>query len=330
LIRSLSFARPKLHARAAEYGGTDIAAGPPIPRIGKGSLSRMKKAIVRFLWLCILLTGAGCLTDPPSHAINWIDALGAIQTPPASDVIVMDIALLEASPGDDFLTNGVWSQADEQVIELSHRPDLEDNGFRIGQLGGLPPAMLQERLSSPRSCPNPRRLRIHAGKEETILIGPPRSPSQFALRFDGASTSVTQEHGQHALRLLPSIDGNGRMHFRFTPIVITGGPRPCYQPAADRSGWVIAEDQPLERYERLTWDITIAPNEYILVGPRSSRPDSLGNVSFVRMDTSPPRQYVFVVRAAHAMPGVAAAQDDGNETTSRAPPIAQQAATSNP
>jgi hypothetical protein len=266
------------------------------------------------------------LTDPPSHAINWIDALGAIQSAPAPDLVVMDVALLEASPGDDFLTSGVWSRVDEQVVAVNHRPDLEDNGFRIGLLGGLLPAMLQERLSSRRNCPNPRRLQVHAGKEETILIGPPRSHSQFALRFDGASAPVTEEHVQHALRLLPSIDVDGRMHLRFTPIVIKGGPTSCYQPAPDRSGWVIAEDQPMERYDRLSWDVTVQPNEYILVGPRISRPDSLGSASFVRRDTSPPRQYLFVIRAAHAMSGVAADDDGSIDTSNKPPPIAQQAA----
>jgi hypothetical protein len=266
------------------------------------------------------------LTEPPSHALNWIDALGAIRTAPAPDLVVMDVALLEAGLVDDFLTSGVWSQVDEQVVALSHRPDLEDNGFRIGLLGGLPPAMLQERLSSPRSCPDPRRLQVHAGKEETILIGPPRSRSQFAVRLDGGSTPVSHEHGQHALRLLPSIDFDGRMHLRFTPIIITGGPRSCYQSAPDRSGWVIAEDQPLERYDRLSWDVVVQPNEYILVGPRCSRPDSLGSVSFVRTDISPPRQYLFVIRAAHTMSGLAADDEGVNETGNKPPPIAQQAA----
>jgi hypothetical protein len=290
----------------------------------------IKRVLVRFTLLSVLVLGAGCLTDPPSHAINWIDALGAVQSAPAPDLLVMDVALLEAKPGDDFLTNGVWSQADEQVIALNHRPDLEDNGFRIGQLGGLPPAMLQERLSSPRSCPNPRRLQIHARKEETILIGPPRSPSNFALRFDGALTPVTHEHGQHALRLLPSIDVDGRIGLHFTPIVITGGPRSCYQAAPDRSGWVIGEEQPLERYDRLSWDLAVQPNEYILVGPRNARPDSLGSVSFVRTDTSPPRQYLFVIRAAHATSGIATEDEESNETGNKPPPIAQQAAASNP
>src|SRR5262249_25069762 len=181
-----------------------------VPRPSQDPLSSMKRTLVRFLSFSVLVLGAGCLTDPPSHAINWIDALGAIQSAPAPDLIVMDVALVEAKPGDDFLTNGVWSQVDEQVIALNHRPDVEDNGFRIGLLGGLPPAMLQQRLSSRRSCPSPRRLKVHAGKEETILLGPPRSPSQFALRFDGTVTAVDHEHGQHALRLLPSIDANGR------------------------------------------------------------------------------------------------------------------------
>jgi hypothetical protein len=292
----------------------------------EGLQSLMKRTLVASIPLCLLALGTGCLTDPPSHAISWIDALGAIPTAPAANLIVMDVALLEARPGDDFLTSGIWSQVDEQVVADSHRPDLEDNGFRIGLLGGLPPALLQERLSSPKSCPSPRRLQVHAGKEETILIGPPRSHSQFTLRFDGASTPASFEHGQYALRLLPSIDVNGRMHLRFTPIVITGGPTACYQAAPDRSGWVIGEDQPLERYDRLSWDIAIGPNEYMLVGPRIGRADSLGSVAFVRKDSSPPRQYLFVIRAAHTMSGVAADLDGGNETGNKPPAIAQQAA----
>src|SRR5207302_451064 len=121
-----------------------------------------------------------------------------------------------------------------------------------------------------------------------------------------------------------------RMRLRFTPIVITGGPRSCYQAAPDRSGWIIAEDQPLERYDRLSWEIAIASNEYILVGARNSRPDSLGSASFVRMDASPPRQYLFVIRAAHNMSGVAADDEESNDTGNKPPPLARQAAVSNP
>src|SRR5262249_45946082 len=88
----------------------------------QGSQSLMKRALVRFASVCLLVLGAGCLTDPPSHAINWIDALGASQTAPAPDLVVMDVALLEAVPGDDFLTSSVWSQVDEQVVAVNHRP----------------------------------------------------------------------------------------------------------------------------------------------------------------------------------------------------------------
>src|ERR1700691_3698612 len=90
----------------------------------------------------------GCASTEQTHKGNWLDKLLRPGGPTGPDVVQMDVALIERPLGDAYLNKDLWLAADEQVVSLDNKAILQDNGFRIGQVGGLTPAGLQALLTS--------------------------------------------------------------------------------------------------------------------------------------------------------------------------------------
>jgi hypothetical protein len=242
----------------------------------------------------------------------------------------MELFLVEAPIGDGFLNADLWAQADEQVVPQEQRGVLEVNGFRVGQMGGLVPAGLQKLLGSERSCPNPRRLFVHAGTPTSVQLGGSPQLGRFQLHRDADVEAVSFEKVQCTLVIVPSLTPEGRTRLQFIPEIRHGESKPMPGPTEDLSGWVVRDQQPKERYAFLAWDVTLAANEYVLVGGRFDHPDTLGRLCFVRGDEPAPRQQLLVIRAGHsAAEGAAtdATPDDTDEPVlDHGPPLALQAA----
>ena len=117
----------------------------------------MRQGRVLLWWLLAVLAG-GCAHGLPARSTSWLDRLKSLPVPTGPDVIHIDVVLLERPIGDSYINQEVWMAADEQAIPLERKAVLEDNGFRIGQIGGATPAELQSLLTSERSCVNPRHL----------------------------------------------------------------------------------------------------------------------------------------------------------------------------
>src|SRR5688572_25631778 len=101
---------------------------------------------------------AGCTRPEVVHTTAWLDRLRAGAGPTGPDVVQIDVALIERPAADAYLNSGLWQFVDEQVVVLERKAVLADNGFRVGQVGGITPAGLHDLLTSERSCANPRRL----------------------------------------------------------------------------------------------------------------------------------------------------------------------------
>jgi hypothetical protein len=252
-----------------------------------------------------------------------------LQVPAGADIVRMDVALLERRAGDAYLNEGLWTLADEGGVPLESRATLEENGLRIGQIGGLPPPELLALLTSERSCANPRQIRLHAGDAKDLLLGPVLPACRFQLRPDGESDPVALEQAQFMLTVVPTLTRDGRVCLHFTPQVEHGEAQLVAGPAADHSGMVLQRQRAVNRYNALSWDVTLAPNEYVVVGARAQRRESLGYQAFVRPQESPPVQRLLVIRTSRTAPG--APDDtpgDDAESMQRCPPVAFQASSS--
>ena len=194
------------------------------------------------------------------------DSLRASQGLTGADVIQVDVALIESPVGDRYLNEDLWTVADDQVLTLERKSLLEDNGFRIAQVGGIPPAQLQALLTSERSCIDSRRFHLHANTPTPISLGSPISECSFQVHQSGAEQPVTLEHASCSLLIVPTLGAEGKTQLLFTPQIESGNPEKFYGAAPDRSAWILQEQRPTVKYTALSWELSLDPNEYVVVG----------------------------------------------------------------
>jgi hypothetical protein len=273
-----------------------------------------------------LLTGvlAGC-TVPAPRPGPWQAGMPPLEAPRGADVVEMQVALLERRAGDAYLNDGLWALADESAVPLDRKAVLEDNGFRIGQVAGMPPPELQALLTSDHSCINPRQIRLHTGDAKELVLGPAQPSLRFRVEQDGRTDAVGVEQAQAMLVVVPEFTPDGRIRLRFTPKVQHGETvlAPC--PAADHSGITLQCQRPSNSYPALGWEVTLAPNEYVVIGGRTDRPGSMGCQAFLRNDETPAVQRVLVIRTGRTAPDGADDLADGDDGARRPPPVAYHA-----
>jgi hypothetical protein len=216
----------------------------------------------------------------------------------------MDVAILELPIGDRTINEDIWALADEQAFSMEAKAVLDDNGFRVGQVGGITPPELQALLTSERSCTQSRRIQLHADNPHYVTLGSAATPCRFQLHQGRDEVPVALEKGQYSLVVVPTLTEEGRTKLRFTPQIQTGSPRLLPRPKGDGSGWEWQEQRTAEDYTAMSWEVTLAPNEYVLVGGRYDCPNTLGNASFIRPDEPKPVQRLLVIRTARSDMGL--------------------------
>jgi hypothetical protein len=290
---------------------------------------RQQGLILLGLWACCL---AGCLTGQPAQSTSWL-ARSPFQGPSGPDVVLLEIAQIEASAADRFLNEELWTLVDDQVIPLERKALLEENGFRIAQIGGVTPPALQTLLTSERTCIDPRRIQEHAGMPTRIVLGTPLPACRFQLHRDDGTVEVSLKDAECAVIVVPTLTPDGRTRLHFTPEVQHGQAALWPQPTPDRSGWMFQKQRPTESYADLGWDVTLAPNEYVLVGARSDRPGTLAHECLIRADAAGARQRLLVIRTTRSIAGIAAESPSalsGDDPSCGSPPLALRAAVTTP
>jgi hypothetical protein len=281
----------------------------------------MRRAAALMVALGIGLS-AGCVSGASGRATSFFNPLRQLAPAAADDVVQLDVAVIERPPGDPYTNRDLWDLVDEQAVAFETKAVLADNGFRIGLIGGMPPAGLQALLTSERSCANPRRLRLRAGNGMPVALGPIWPQCKFELFDNSRSTSVELEQAECQLQVVPSLGDQGKTVLHFTPHIKHGSPTLAPRPTQDPSGtrrWDLQVQNPTEKYDKLSWEVTLAPNDYVVVGARLDRTDTLGQRFFLSEEMKPV-QRLLVLRAFHA-------ESAGKPPASvgKSPPLALQA-----
>ena len=140
---------------------------------------------------CVLLMGlffGGCILEGPTT--SWLGRPRVFQGPSGSDVIQLDVAVLEGPVGNRAFNHDLWRVTDEQGIAPETQTVLEENGLRVGQIGGIAPQELQTLLTSERSCVRSRRIQLRSGTPHKLVLGPALSKGHFVLHDKGRDTGV--------------------------------------------------------------------------------------------------------------------------------------------
>lgn len=295
-------------------------------RIRRQGRSRMRKGGILMLGVIpMLLTGCFCADSTPST--SWLMRGGWMATPERGDAFQLETYLIETSLRDPFVEEELWSLADDQVVPLELKALLEKNGLRVAQVGGVAPAGLQALMRSPRSCPDPRRIQQAFGKTADVKLGPPLAQATFQVQADGATTPLDLHQAECYIIVAPTMATDGRIRLRCKPEVRHGNSVVAPSPSQDRTTWLFQKQQPTETFDGLAWEVTLGAAEYTVIGGRFDRPDSLGNVAFIRTQESPPRQRILVLRASRpGNPGIRESENAPDTFTGRTPPLAIQAA----
>jgi hypothetical protein len=261
---------------------------------------------------------SGCLGERASGGGRWLSQWRPFQGL-GGNAVHLEVALLEVPVGDRFVNDGLWALADEQTVSLETKALLQDNGFRVGQVGATPPDGLLELLTAERSNPRPRCVQLRDGRTgPPQLLGPAREHLAFELHADGGPRAVELKQAQCCLAVTPTT-ADGRATLRFVPRVRHAGAGGMpWKPRPDGAGWELATGQDEETYGELAFELRLEPGEYVVVGARYDRPGTLGHAAFVRADEATPVQRLLVLRATQAAAGPAAAADG------KSPPLALQ------
>lgn len=267
---------------------------------------------------------AGC-TSATTHTTGWWDRLRPFQGPTGPDVVCMDVALIERPLGDSYLNEELWSSVDEQGVALERKAVLDANGLRVGLIGGITPSRLLALLTSEQSCPSPRHIQLRAGNVKKFELGRKIAACQFQLHQDGQSLPVALKDVSCTFQVQPSLTQDGRTRLLFTPLLQHGEAKLTAQPSADRARWEFLEQRSTETYTSLAFEVTVAPNEYLVIGARADRPDTLGHRFFVRADEPIAVQRLLVIRTNRAMTPDSNPVEEEGTPAKRTPSLAAQA-----
>jgi hypothetical protein len=279
-------------------------------------------------WIVLLALGslAGCASEDPLRSTVWRTPEPAGAASAGSDLIQLQVAILEVPVGDGYLNEELWGLANEQQLSPDQRTHLRANGFRVGQVRGITPPGLQALLTSERNNPAPHMKQLRAGESCTLDVGPAMDSCRFLLRDDGPASPVQESSAQFAFQIVPTLTDEGNVRLRIQPqIGHDNGP-------AHRAGevplWMVLTKRPVRRFENLAWEVTLEPNEYVLIGGRLEPTDSIGCASFVRPEEANAVQRLLVIRTSRVRSEIPL--DDVRGAASnplvRRPPLALQAA----
>lgn len=234
------------------------------------------------------------------------------------DSVTLDVAVLEVSLVDRALIASIWTSADEQVVPAEHKSRLEDNGFRVGIIGGIPPAALLSLLTSERSNASPHQWIRKPGEAKTLAIGSPIPDLKCEIAHTAETPTGQFENAHCGWTITAGIKGDD-VTLQFVP-QIQHGKRNLW-PSADGVGnWMMQGQRPVERFAALKFETALSGSEYLLVGMRE-KPSSLGE-AFFRSTGDRPVERLIAIRAGRTSP----ANDPLSQKAGGFQPLAVQAA----
>jgi hypothetical protein len=273
---------------------------------------------------------AGCISSGPERAPVAAVASRPFAEPIGADVVCLDLAVVERPLADRLLDQEIWELADEQTMPLEQKVHLRENGFRVGWIGGQPPAALSV-LLAPRNCPaGCRRVRTRSDTPVPVVLGSMCPRCSFRVIEGGEPRSLDLAEAECLLELRATPLPEGKVRIGFTPHVRHGKatlkPRAIQEPSGSLR-WNLEAEQPEEVFPDLAWESTLAAGEDLIVGTLLEQPDTLGYRCFVSDGPGSllargnrRMQRLLIIR-----PGPMQGANDGEESINRSPPLAARA-----
>jgi hypothetical protein len=211
--------------------------------------------------------------------------------------LLLNTRLIEQPLGDPYVNGGLW---DSTARPLGHEQSalLARNGLRVGVLSGVLPDSFDRLVHSEATTISPTLRTVVPGQPKVVPVnGPLERCSYLAvgeLAADPELVEVTAAECGLAVTAVPADGGRVKLTCAFQ--VQHGDKRAWVAETADGTEFTRRDRKPLAEYPRLTFEVTVEPDDYLLIGPTPDAADTLGQAYFVTAGDLP-RQRVLVIRA---------------------------------
>ena len=264
----------------------------------------------RIVLVCLaILSAPGCVqVEPVAKSLLAKPAL------PAGSV-VLDIFFVRAAMDDPLANDTLWQEIDEQHFSAKRRRRLQQNGFRVGVVGGQIPIPLSELLelsgkpaatadlggearaanlaSDPRVMR--RHLQIRAGVRGEIIASGLHDELPVLLRSDsGGIGGQTYRKAQAVLAVRAFPEPDGRVRLDMTPEVHYG--EVCQRIVPGQGTFRLDAGRRRRVFDELGLEATLLPGQMLVLAALPERPGSLGHHFFTESQFGPLEQKLLVVR----------------------------------
>jgi len=254
------------------------------------------------LLVCLLgMTGCAVLPEP-ARTTSWLRRQNPFAKSIDDQEVKLFVALLERPIEDPFINQELWSHTDEMIVDMDRKAAVDDNGYRVGQIVGMPPGKLQDLLKSERYCLNSRCRIMPSGHSVPVFLGPVLPTCEFVVQEGKNTHEETLDKTRFCFDVKGTLTNDGKTRLTFTPKVEYGENTLPFVPDPDQNAWTIRIERPSTMYKELSWDVVLAPGEYLVVGAILDKDKSLGHRSFVQEEGTGV-QRLLVLRTARSVNG---------------------------
>lgn len=207
----------------------------------------------------------------------------------AGDSVVVEIAIVNVS-NDLDLSDRIWLQIDETIVDPQVRQRLGNNGFRVGVAPAVLPPELAAQLDrqlheadmdaetgamAPGIRLNQQRHQLRSGQALQITTTPLQERVAWIMNDDGyrAGGSVEQADCQLALRTYPRRDGSVRV--KLTPEIHHGAAKQGVDVA--NSSMIFRQYRDKQLFPSLELAVNLRPGQVMVVGTTPGA-DQLGHL----------------------------------------------------
>ena len=257
---------------------------------------RLIQAIL--LGLC-LIGSIGCLnTDPIRYSFGHKSESPQKAVDDGSITIL--VAVIERPVGDTILNEDVWKLADEQIRDLDKKSLLMENGFRVGLIEQTPPQSLRDLIQSPRSCSDPRKIRLMPEVATQIKVGNLREACSFQIENGSGCQEFTlsQAIGMFEIEARHCPE-EGKVELGFIPIVRHGKPGLDRKPITEPGGimrWNTSVQHKEETFKSIGFSQKLGETDYLIISCWVDKEGTLGQKMFADEEGPIAVQRLMVIR----------------------------------
>lgn len=255
----------------------------------------MRAVCVVFLCATGCTHGAGKATST-----NWLERSGLFAGAAVGngDKAVFQTVLIDQPAGDPYLTHELW-EASNKPLPPDRAALLAENGLRVAIIDGNPPPAFLKLVTSEVATVRPNQGTGSLNESRPVAVNGPVPRAVFATSSEigGERTTFDLTQAECAFSVTPTAAEDGRIRLTFEPRTQHGTRQSWLRPSGDGTGFAWLDAKPGDAFPKLSFDVTLGPKEYLVLGPTASPVGKLGGTFFLDASEGRSHMRVLVIRA---------------------------------